>query len=206
MVSLRLMPRDVKFFDLLIEDGANLLAAARELHGLMRDYDDLDTRIARIQALEHKGDEIGDRIEERLEDAFITPIDRGDIHELTRRLDDVLDRIQETAEAMQIYDVAAPTEEARRLAAILEDQAAELDAAFRRFESMKGLSAHIRRVHELENEADGLSRAAVGRLFRDGWDALEVIKWRDIYLSLEESIDAAEDVSEIMARVIHKGS
>ncbi len=206
MVSLRLMPRDVKFFDLLIDDGANLLAAAGELRGLMDSYDDIEARIARIQALEHAGDEIGDSIEERLEDAFITPIDREDIHELTRRMDDVVDRIQETAEAMQIYDVQAPTQEAQRLAAILEEQAVELDAALRKLESMKGLGEHLRRVHVLENEADGLSRAAVGRLFRDGHDPLVVIKWRDIYQSLEESIDAAEDVGEIMQRVIHKGS
>ena len=206
MVTLRLMPRDVRFFDLLIADGANLLAAARELRGLMDSYDDLDARIERIQVLEHAGDEIGDEIEERLEDAFITPIDREDIHELARRMDDVVDRIQETAEAMQIYDVQAPTQEAQRLAAILEEQAVELDMAFGKFESMKGLGGHVRRVHTLENEADGLSRAAIGGLFRDGSDPLEVIKWRDIYGSLEESIDAAEDVSEIIQRVVHKGS
>ena len=206
MVSLRLMPRDVKFFDLLVADGENLLAAARELRALMDSYDDVPGRIARIQALEHAGDEIGDEIEERLEDAFITPIDREDIHELTRRLDDVVDRIQETAEAMQIYDVTAPTEDAQRLSAILEEQAIELDAAFRKFESMKDLGEHLRRVHVLENEADGLSRSAIGRLFRGSHDPLEVIKWRDIYQSLEESIDAAEDVSEIIQRVIHKGS
>ena len=206
MVSLRLMPRDVKFFDLLVADGENLLAAARELRALMDSYDDVPGRIARIQALEHAGDEIGDEIEERLEDAFITPIDREDIHELARRMDDVVDRIQETAEAMQIYDVKAPTEESQRLAAILEEQAVELDAAFRKFESMTGLSEHVRRVHTLENEADGLSRTAIGRLFRDGSDPIRVIKWRDIYGSLEESIDAAEDVSEIMQRVVHKGS
>ena len=206
MVSLRLMPRDVKFFDLLIADAANLSAAAQELRALMDSYDDVGARIERIQALEHAGDKIGDEIEERLEDAFITPIDREDIHELARRMDDVVDRIQETAEAMQIYDVSAPTDEARRLAAILEEQAAELDVAFGKFETMKGLSAHVRRVHELENEADGLSRAAIGRLFREDIDPLEVIKWRDIYGSLEESIDAAEDVSEIIQRVVHKGS
>lgn len=206
MVSLRLMPRDVKFFDLLMADGENLLAAAGELRQMMDSYDDLDARIGRIQVLEHAGDEIGDSIEERLEDAFITPIDRGDIHELTRRMDDVVDRIQESAEAMQIYDVREPTEEARRLSAILEEQAVELDQALRKFESMKGLGPHLRKVHVLENEADGLSRAAVGRLFRDGHEPLEVIKWRDIYQSLEESIDAAEDVAEIMQRVIHKGS
>ena len=206
MVSLRLMPRDVKFFDLLQAGGENLLAAARELRGLMDSYDDLDARIARIQKLEHAGDEIGDQIEERLEDAFITPIDREDIHELTRRMDDVVDRIQETAEAMQIYAVKEPTEEAQRLVAILEEQAVEIEAALVKFESMKGLGEHLRKVHTLENEADGLSRSAIGRLFRESTDPLYVIKWRDIYQSLEESIDAAEDVAEIMQRVIHKGS
>ena len=206
MVSLRLMPRDVKFFDLLQAGGENLLAAARELRGLMDSYDDLDARIARIQKLEHAGDEIGDQIEERLEDAFITPIDRGDIHELTRRMDDVVDRIQETAEAMQIYAVKEPTEEAQRLVAILEEQAVEIEAALVKFESMKGLGEHLRKVHSLENEADGLSRSAIGRLFRESTDPLYVIKWRDIYQSLEESIDAAEDVAEIMQRVVHKGS
>ena len=206
MVSLHLMPRDVKFFDLLSAAAANLLAAAQELRGLMESYDDLDARIGRIQALEHVGDEIGDDIEARLEDAFITPIDREDIHELTRRMDDVVDRVQETAEAMQIYDVRAPTDEARRLAVILVAQASELDAAFRKLESMKGLNEHVRRIHELENEADGLSRTAIGRLFREDYSALDVIKWRDIYASLEESIDAAEDVSEIIQRIVHKGS
>jgi predicted phosphate transport protein (TIGR00153 family) len=206
MVSLRLMPRDVKFFDLLQADGENLLAAARELRGLMDTYDDLDARIARIQELEHAGDEIGDNIEERLEDAFITPIDRGDIHELTRRMDDVVDRVQEIAETMQIYDVKAPTEQAQRLAAILEEQAVEIEAALVKFESMEGLSGHLKKVHALENEADSLSRAAIGQLFRESNDPLEVIKWRDIYQSLEEAIDAAEDVAEIMQRVIHKGS
>ena len=206
MVSLHLMPRDVKFFDLLSAAAANLLAAALELRGLMESYDDLDARIGRIQALEHVGDEIGNDIEARLEDAFITPIDREDIHELTRRMDDVVDRVQETAEAMQIYDVRAPTDEARRLAVILVAQASELDAAFRKLESMKGLNEHVRRIHELENEADGLSRTAIGRLFREDYSALDVIKWRDIYASLEESIDAAEDVSEIIQRIVHKGS
>jgi len=157
MVSLRLMPRDVKFYDMFIADGENLLAAANELNELMSSYDKLDERIARIQALEHQGDEIGDEIGERLDEAFITPFDREDIHELARRMDDVVDGVQETAETMQIYDIAAPTEEARRLAAILAEQAAELSTALGKLESMKDLAAHLKRVHVLENEADGLS-------------------------------------------------
>ncbi len=85
MVSLRLMPRDVKFFDMFIADGDNMLAAAEELRELMQSNDKLDKRIARIQELEHSGDEIG----QRLDEAFITPFDREDIHELARRMDDV---------------------------------------------------------------------------------------------------------------------
>jgi predicted phosphate transport protein (TIGR00153 family) len=206
MVSIRLMPRDEKFFDLFIKDAENLVSGAQALEALMRTYDRLDEHVAGIQAIEHAGDELGDEVIERLERAFITPMDRGDIHELARRMDDVLDRVQEIAETMQIYVITAPTDEAKRLSAILAEQTAEILAALRKLESMKGLDGHLKRVHELENEADGLSRAAIGRLFRDKYDALEVIKWRDIYQSLEESIDAAEDVAEIIARMVHKNS
>jgi uncharacterized protein len=206
MVSIRLMPRDEKFFDLFVSDAENLAAGAQALEELMQTYDRLDERVAAIQAIEHAGDELGDEVIERLERAFITPVDRGDIHELARRMDDVLDRIQEIAETLQIYGIAAPTDEARRLSAILAEQTTEILAALRKLESMKGLEGHLKRVHDLENEADGLSRSAIGQLFRHGQDALEVIKWRDVYLSLEEAIDAAEDAAEIIARMVHKNS
>ena len=204
MVSLRLMPRDVKFFDMFIAVGDNLLEAATELNELMSSYDKLEERIARIQELEHNGDEIGDEIGERLDQAFITPFDRADIYELARRTDDVVDGIQETAEAMQIYAITAPTEEAQRLAAILQEQSVEIVAALNKLESMKGVGPHLKKVRHLEDEADGLSRAAIGRLFRETMNPLDVIKWRDVYQMLEESIDAAEDVAEIMQRMIHK--
>jgi predicted phosphate transport protein (TIGR00153 family) len=206
MVSLRFMPRDPGFFALFVSDSKNLRAAASELVELLGAYDRVDERIGRIQELEHQGDVIGDEIVEKLDEAFITPFDREDIHELARRLDDVVDGIQEAAEAMRIYDIAAPTDEARQLAAILAEQSVELDEAMARLESMKGLAPHLRRVHELENQADGLSRAAVGRLFREAGDPLNVIKWRDVYGMLEGAIDAAEDAAEIVARMVHKAS
>jgi predicted phosphate transport protein (TIGR00153 family) len=206
MVSLRLMPRDVRFFDMFRADSQNLRSAASELAELLDAYDRLDERIGRIQELEHHGDEIGDEIVAKLDEAFITPFDREDIHELARRLDDVVDGIQETAESMRIYDIPEPTEEARSLAAILLEQAVELDLALGQLDSMKGLSPHLRRVHELENQADGLSRSAVGRLFREANDPLHVIKWRDVYQMLENAIDAAEDAAEIVARMVHKAS
>jgi predicted phosphate transport protein (TIGR00153 family) len=205
-MTFRLLPRNVKFFGLFIEDGENLERAADRLREMVDKFDRLDERVTEIQALEKRGDEIDSEINRRLEDAFITPFDREDIHELTVLLDDVLDGIQAIAETLVIYDVARPTEEARRLAAIIAEQAAELVSALRGLDGLKGLEPHLKAVHDLEHEADGLSRSAVARLFRDGGDPLEVIKWRDLYNALEETIDAAEDAAEIIERMNHKSS
>jgi predicted phosphate transport protein (TIGR00153 family) len=205
-MSFRLLPKDIRFFELFVADGENLLAAAVALEGLLLDYDRLDERIAEIQVLEKRGDEIDRGINQRLEDAFVTPFDREDIHELTVRLDDVVDGIQAVAETLVIYDIAVPTEEARELSRILARQAHNLVEALRRLDGLKDVDPYLRAVHELEHEADGLSRSAVGRLFRDGSEPLEVIKWRDLYRELENAIDAAEDAAEAIERMYHKAT
>src|ERR1035437_8469075 len=107
----RLIPRDEAFTEIFIRDGENLLAAARALEGMVVTFDRLDERVAAIQALEHEGDEIDTEIATRLERAFITPFDREDIHELTSRLDDVVDGIQEVAETFVIYGIEKPRSE-----------------------------------------------------------------------------------------------
>jgi len=205
-MTFRLLPKDVKFFGLFIDDGEVLELAASRLRDMVDSFDRLDDRVVEIQALEKRGDEIDREINRRLEDAFVTPFDREDIHELTVRLDDVLDGIQAIAETLVIYAVAEPTVECRRLAAIIAEQAVEMHAALRGLDGMKGIEPHLQAVHDLEHEADGLSRAAVARLFRDGGDALNVIKWRDLYAALEDTIDAAEDAAEAIERMQHKSS
>jgi len=202
----RLIPRDEAFTEIFIRDGENLLAAARALEELVVTFDRLDERVAAIQALEHQGDEIDTEIAARLERAFITPFDREDIHELTSRLDDVVDGIQEVAETFVIYGIEKPTPEARQLAGIIAGQAAELLAALRMLDKPETMQAHLRSVHTLENEADGLSRAAIGRLFRERMGPLDVIRFRDLYIALEETIDAAEDAAEILERIVAKGA
>jgi predicted phosphate transport protein (TIGR00153 family) len=205
-MSFRLLPKDVRFFDLFVEDGENLLAAATKLREMLDRFDDLDARIAEIQALEKRGDEIDREINRRLEDAFVTPFDREDIHDLTIQLDDVVDGIQSVAETTVIYGVEQPTEEARQLAAILAEQAESLVSALRKLDGLKDLDADLTKVHDLEHQADALSRAAVARLFRDRMDPLEVIKWRDLYRELENAIDAAEDAAEAIERMFHKAT
>lgn len=205
-MSFRLLPKDVRFFELFIADGENLQAAAVRLHEMVRTFERLDEHVAEIQRLEKVGDEIDREITHRLEDAFVTPFDREDIHELTVRLDDVVDGIQATAETFVIYGIERPTEEAVELARILAAQSVELLAALRKLDGLKDLDSHLELVHDLEHEADGVSRAAVARLFRDRLDPLEVIKWRDLYRELENAIDAAEDAAEAIERMFHKAT
>jgi predicted phosphate transport protein (TIGR00153 family) len=200
----RLIPRDEKFFDLFTADGENLLEAARKLEAMIGTYDRLDERVAEIQALEKRGDQIDEEIAKRLERSFITPFDREDIHELAVHLDDVLDGIQATAETFVIYGIARPGEEVRQLSGILSAQAVQLLEALAKLERGRDLATHLATVHDLEHEADGLSRAAIGRLFRGGLDPLEVIKLRDLYRTLEETIDAAEDAAEVIERILAK--
>ena len=205
-MSFRLLPKDVRFFDLFVADGENLQAAGGRLRDLLDAYDRLDERVAEIQALEKRGDEIDREINQRLEDAFITPFDREDIHEWTVRLDDVVDGIQATAETLVIYGIDHPTEEARQLGHILSDQTDSLLSALRKLDGLRRLDEDLVRVHELEHQADTLSRAAVARLFREETDAVRVIKWRDLYRELENAIDAAEDAAEAIERMFHKAT
>ncbi|HET7167891.1 MAG TPA: DUF47 family protein [Candidatus Limnocylindrales bacterium] len=205
-MSFRLLPKDVRFFELFVADGENLREAAMRLDEMVSTYDRLEERVAEIQRLEKRGDDIDREINHKLEDAFITPFDREDIHELTVQLDDVVDGIQATAETFVIYDITETTEEARQLAHILAQQADSLVSALRKLDGLKDLDADLSRVHDLEHEADTLSRAAVARLFRDGTAAIDVIKWRDIYRELENSIDAAEDAAEAIERMFHKAT
>jgi len=201
----RLIPRDEAFQEIFVKDGENLLLAARALNDLFTRFDRIDERVAEIQALEHAGDKIDAEIAVRLERSFITPFDREDIHELSARLDDVVDGIQEAAETVVIYGIEEPADEARKLAGIVAAQAEQLLAALKMLDHLEGAGSHLAQVHDLENIADGLSRAAIGRLFRDGGDALRVIKFRDLYMALEETIDAAEDAAEVIERVAAKG-
>ncbi|MDL2334618.1 MAG: DUF47 family protein [Chloroflexota bacterium] len=203
-MSPRLIPRDIRFYDLFEASGANLAAAAAALRDLVVDYDRLDERIRDIQALEKEGDRIDREIGQRLEDAFVAPFDREDIHQLSVRLDDVVDFVQAVAESLAIYDIKEPTDDCRELARILAAAGDELCEALHRLHKMKGATNHLEKVHELEHRADSVSRAAIGRLFRDKLEPLDVIKWREIYLEQENAIDAAEDAAEAIERMIHK--
>ena len=200
----RLIPRDEHFAELFAQFADHLLDAAQKLAALIEQYDRLEGRIAEIRSIEHEADIVDREITLRLERTLVTPFDREDVHALSSRLDDVVDEIQAVAEAFVINDVDRPTEQAVALARVLSATASQLHGALHRLGTFKGLEPHLKVIHELEHEADGLSRAAIAALFRGQGDAMFALRWREIYAGLEEAIDAMEDSGEVLERILTK--
>jgi uncharacterized protein len=203
-VRFRLIPREERFFDLFAEDAANVLAAARLLEAMLRSYDAPEQRASEIRDLEHRGDELSHEIGRRLERTFVTPFDREDIHALISALDDVLDFVEESADTFVLYRIEAPTAVAIQQATIVVRQCEQLQQALSHLRGFKGLEPYWIEVHRLENEGDQLARQAIADLFSGGADAIEVIRWKEIYSLLEQTIDRCEDVANIIERITIK--
>jgi len=203
-VRLRLIPREERFFDLFVDDVANVLGAARLLEAMLRSYDQLERRSGEIRDLEHRGDEISHDIGRRLESTFVTPFDREEIHALISGLDDVLDHIEEVADTFILYRIDAPTSVAIQQAALIVAQCEQLHEALGHLRGFKGLEKYWIEVHRLENEGDKLARTAIAGLFENGKKPIELIKWKDVYTLLEQTIDRCEDVANIIERIVVK--
>lgn len=203
-MRLRLIPRDERFFELFVDDAANVLGGARLLEAMLRSYDVLERRAGEIRDAEHRGDELSHEIGHRLEATFVTPFDREEIHALISGLDDVLDFIEEVADTFVLYRIEAPTPVAIQQASIIVQQCEQLYEALTHLRGFKGLEKYWIEVHRLENEGDQLARKAIADLFSGGGDVLDVIKWKDVYALLEATIDKCEDVANIIERITIK--
>ena len=203
-MRLRLIPRDVRFFDLFVEDVTNVLGGARLLEAMLRTYDEPEARATEIRATEHRGDEISHDIGHRLEATFVTPFDREDIYALISGLDDILDLVEEVADTFVLYRIAAPTATAVEQAAIIVKQVELLHDALAHLQGFKGLDRYWIEVHRLENEGDRIARAAIASLFEEEQDPITLVKWKDVYGLLEATIDKAEDVANIIERITIK--
>jgi predicted phosphate transport protein (TIGR00153 family) len=201
-VRLRLIPRDVRFFDLFVEDAANVLGGARLLEAMLRTYDQPEARAAEIRATEHRGDEISHDIGHRLEATFVTPFDREDIYALISGLDDVLDFIEEVADTFVLYRIEAPTAIAVEQASIIVKQVELLHDALAHLQGFKGLDRYWIEVHRLENDGDRIVREAIAKLFLTEKDPINLVRWKDVYGLLEDTIDKGEVVqAQVSLRV-----
>ena len=209
MVKISLRPREQKFFDLFEEATDNINKAAKALKEMIDTWQFIDSRVAEITELEHEGDSITHQIISLLHRTFVTPFDREDIALLAHTMDDVIDFVHATADAMFIYKIASPTQRAKELADIIVQAAEVAEKAvhgLRRKSEFKHILEHCVELNRLENMADRVYRAAIGELFEDTSDIAQIIKWREIYEHMESATDRAEDVADVLEGVALKNA
>ena len=205
-----LIPREMQFFDLFDQVAAQLTAAADKFLDMVTVFDNLPARGQDMKAVEDACDHLIGAIIQALDRSFITPFDREDIHTLATKLDDVMDNMEETAHRFEVFRIDRPTPTAVKLAGIIKDCCAHLAQALTLLRDLRNsarIAQHLREISRLENEADRVYREADAALFAaaDG-DILTLIKWRELYAWLEETVDACKDVSQIISEIVIKGT
>jgi predicted phosphate transport protein (TIGR00153 family) len=199
------LPKEVRFYDYFEQQSENILKAAALLNDLVRNFSDARAKTHLIKEVEHAGDQITHEIVRKLNTTFITPIDREDIHALATRLDDVLDYIEAAAERLVVYRIKEPTSACRAFAEIIVKTAEATDRAIRCLRNMDpGFHEHAVEVNRLENTADNLLRDSLAALFDEQGDPIEVIKWKEIYETMEIVTDRCEDVANVIEGIILK--
>lgn len=203
-MRLPFIPREEKFFALFSDDAANMLAAARLLGEYFSRYDERERLAVQLRDIEHTGDTISHDIGNKLESTFVTPIDREDISVLISRIDDIVDLIEEVADTCILYGIDEPTPVAIQQTEIIVKQCEQLQGAIDNLHDFKDLAQYWIEVHRLENEGDRIVRHAIAELFNNGTNAVDIIKWKDVYSLLEEAIDACEDAANVIERIVVK--
>jgi predicted phosphate transport protein (TIGR00153 family) len=199
-------PRDREFFDLFEEAGGNILRAAALLEDMLRDWPDHADLARDILICEQEGDRITHDIIRRLNETFVTPIDREDIYALASALDDIVDFTEEVADYLGLYNIEAPMEQSQQLAHVLHQSARQIAQAMPRLRGFKDISHYTVEINRLENDGDRITREAMASLFENGIDPMVVIRWKDLYERLEEAIDATEHVANILEGIVIKNS
>ncbi len=201
-----LIPREEKFFEMFAEAARNIQVAARALIQMFKAFEITDEQWKAIEDFEHEGDKITHRVMRKLNRTFITPIDREDIHHMTTALDDVMDLIEAAAARMAMYKVKQATAYARRLAELIGLCADQIVKAVEHMPRLEHLQEHCVEINRLENEADNVSREAIADLFEKGAPPIEIIKWKEIYETLETTTDRCEDVANILEQIALKNA
>jgi uncharacterized protein len=200
------IPRDDTFFDMFAQMSDNLIAGARTMVELFSDYRDVEAKVTEIRRIERSGDEMTHAILTKLNQTFITPFDREDIHRLASSLDDVLDFINAAGARIIMYRITNPPPAALELSRLILQQAQELHRALPLLRKNGDILTYCVEINRIENEADVVSRAAIGRLFDEEKDPITLIKIKELIEFLEIATDKAEDVADVLETVVLKNS
>jgi predicted phosphate transport protein (TIGR00153 family) len=205
----RITRKEEIFFDLFVNTTEGTCQAAKMLDDLMNNFVDVTEKTKKIEEMEHQCDLHVHEIFEQLNKSFITPIDREDIHLIAKELDNITDAIESTAHRFIMLNVQSIPEDAKKLAKLTVDCTQELKNVMAELKNMKKstiLREKIIEVNRIENIGDNIFRSAMTNLFATEKDPMEVIKWKEIYEFLENTLDACEDVANIAEGVIMKNA
>lgn len=202
----KLIPRDEKFFDLFDEIARRLTQAAKLQTQLFDDPARMAEHVASIKVVEHEADVLTHDVITRLNKSFVTPFDREDIHELASRLDDVVDLIDGTARRAVMFRITTVREPARQLASVIVRAADRLEQAVLAIKKPKIVIERGQEVKALEEEGDAIYHEAVGRLFDGGEDPIEVMRWKELYDTMERTLDQCEDVANVLESIALKNA
>ena len=206
-MRLRLTPHETIFYDLFSSAADNLVEGSRLLLELLHADPAKRSDVgARIRDAEHRGDEVTHQILREVNSTFVTPFDREDIYRLASRLDDVMDFFEAASDLVVLYELESLPSEVLRLAELLEHAAQITSQAMPRLRSLNNLSDYWIEVNRLENDADKLYRRFVARLFSGEFDALMVMKLKEVAEELEGAADAFENVADTVETIAVKES
>jgi len=200
------VPKEREFFDLFEEAGTNIVRGADLLDQMLRAYPERADLSRDILICEQEGDRITHDIIQRLNQTFVTPIDREDIYELASALDDIVDYTEEVADYLGLYKIEAPMEQSQRLAHILLQACRQISEAMPRMRKFGDISHYTVEINRLENDGDRVTREAIASLFDDGIDPMVVLRWKDLFERLENAIDATERVANILEGIVIRNS
>jgi uncharacterized protein len=201
--------KDEIFYDLFVNTAELTCEAARRLDDLANNYVDIDAKIDAIEEIEHQCDQNIHDIIKQLNKSFITPIDREDIYAIAKEIDNITDAIEASAHRLRMFNVKTIPDDAKQLSHMIVLCTKELKDLMCELKNMKTsqvLPQKIIEVNRLENEGDDLYRLAIAHLFTNGQDTIHVIKWKEIYEFLENTLDACEDVANIIDGVVMKNA
>ena len=202
---MRLLPREEEFFDLFTEVANRNKEAVEYLRQLFQAPPDRRTpHVEAIKRLEHEADQVTHEVVNRLDRTFITPLDREDIHQLASDLDDVMDAMDGTARRTQIFHLGVAPQGVLRLVEVLQKMMGVLAEAVSRLKKGDDVIKYAIEAKQLEEEGDSIYHESLGQLFERERDPIELIKWKEIYDNLEDTLDQAEDVANVVESITIK--
>ncbi|MGI6285681.1 DUF47 family protein [Neomoorella humiferrea] len=205
---LGLKSSDEQFFKLFEEAAEIIYQGASLLQSMMDKYETIEKRLDELVALEQKGDKVTDKIIDKLNKTFITPFDREDIYSIARELNEIMDSVCSTVEKMVIYEAGKPGARFKEMVNIFVRATNNVKAMVYSIRKIKdNTTAIIDLYHEVtkdESLGDKVYRLGVADLFKHGKDAIEVIKWKEVFEQLETSLDRCEKVAKLIRGVVVK--